>query len=69
MIFYPWYDGGAEWGGSAFDPADKRLILNAQDVAGILKLTEIPVGFSPAGALRPALRQLHGLELEGTDAA
>ena len=68
VIFYPWYDGGAEWGGSAFDPADKRLILNAQDVAGILKLTEIPVGFSPAGAYAQHCGSCHGLELEGTDA-
>ena len=68
VIFYPWYDGGAEWGGSAFDPADNRLILNAQDVAGILKLTEIPVGFSAAGAYAQHCGSCHGLKLEGTDA-
>ena len=68
VIFYPWYDGGAEWGGSAFDPADNRLILNAQDLAGILKLAEIPVGFSPAGSYAKHCGSCHGLELEGTDA-
>ena len=26
VLFYPWYDGGAEWGGSAYDPATNRLI-------------------------------------------
>ena len=68
VIFYPWYDGGAEWGGSAFDPADQRLILNAQDLAGILTLTEIPVGFSAYGAYAKHCASCHGLELEGTDA-
>ena len=68
VLFYPWYDGGAEWGGSAFDPADNRLILNANDAAGILKLTEIPVGSSNAGTYAKHCGSCHGLLMEGTDA-
>ena len=68
VIFHPWYDGGAEWGGSAFDPADNRLILNANDVSGILRLSEIPVGFSKAGSYARHCGACHGENLEGTDA-
>ena len=68
VIFYPWYDGGAEWGGSAFDPATNRLILNANDAPGILTLTEIPVGFSSYATYARHCGSCHGLDLEGTDA-
>ena len=68
VIFHPWYDGGAEWGGSAFDPEDRRLILNAQDVPGILKLEEIPAGFSKAGSYARHCGACHGLDFAGTDA-
>ena len=69
VLFYPWYDGGAEWGGAAFDPADNRLILNANDAAGILRLTEIPIGSSNAGTYAKHCGACHGQFLEGTDAA
>ena len=68
VVFYPWYDGGAEWGGSAFDPADRRLILNANDAAGTLTLTEVPAGFSNYGVYAKHCGSCHGLDLEGTDA-
>ena len=32
-VIFPGYDGGAEWGGSAFDPAAGLLIVNANDLA------------------------------------
>jgi quinoprotein glucose dehydrogenase len=32
-IVFPGFDGGAEWGGSAFDPASGRLFVNANDIA------------------------------------
>ena len=35
MLLYPAYDGGAEWGGSAYDPNSDRLILNAQEIGGV----------------------------------
>ena len=49
-------------------PADNRLILNANDTAGILKLTEIPVGTSNAGTYAKHCGSCHGLLMEGTDA-
>ena len=69
VLLQPWYDGGAEWGGSAFDPADNRLIVNANDVPGILQLTEVPAGFSDYGMYAQHCGSCHGLTLEGTDAA
>jgi len=67
VLFYPWYDGGAEWGGSAFDPSTNRLILNAQDAAAVLKLTEVPLGFSNYGSYATHCGACHGLKAEGTD--
>ena len=67
VLFYPWYDGGAEWGGSAFDPATNRLIVNSNDVAGVLNLTEIPAGFSAYGTYATHCGSCHGMELEGTE--
>ncbi len=68
VLIYPWYDGGAEWGGSAFDPEDNRLILNANDAAGVLTLTEIPAGVSNYGSYAKHCGSCHGLDLEGSDA-
>ena len=67
VLITPWYDGGAEWGGSAFDPSNNRLILNANDESGILELTEVPVGFSNYGSFMTHCGACHGGQLEGTD--
>lgn len=32
-VVFPGFDGGAEWGGSAFDPLTGRLFVNANDLA------------------------------------
>jgi quinoprotein glucose dehydrogenase len=41
-VVFPGYDGGAEWGGSAFDPASGLLYVNANDIAwtGMLALND-----------------------------
>ena len=45
-IVYPGLDGGAEWGGSAFDPASGLLFVNANEIPWVLTIvddkTEIP---------------------------
>jgi quinoprotein glucose dehydrogenase len=69
VLIYPWYDGGGEWGGSAFDPATNRLIVNSNDEAGILTLTEVPIGFSRYGTYATNCGACHGMKLEGTDQA
>ena len=67
-LIYPAYDGGAEWGGSAFDPNSNRLILNAQEIGGIVRLYEIPVGFSNRNVYAEHCGICHGINREGTDA-
>ena len=66
-LIYPAYDGGAEWGGSAFDPNSNRLILNAQEIGGIVRLYEIPVGFSNRNVYAENCGACHGIDREGTD--
>ena len=69
VLLQPWYDGGAEWGGSAYDPNTHQLILNANDVPGVLELTEVPAGFSDYGFYAQRCGSCHGLDLEGTETA
>ena len=37
-VVFPGFDGGAEWGGSAFDPETGLLYVNANDIAWIASL-------------------------------
>ena len=67
VLLQPWYDGGAEWGGSAFDASTNHLIVNANDVPGILTLSEVPAGSSNYGTYAQHCGSCHGLELEGTE--
>ncbi|MEM7078227.1 MAG: PQQ-binding-like beta-propeller repeat protein [Pseudomonadota bacterium] len=67
VLFYPWYDGGAEWGGSAYDPNTDRLILNTNDAAAILTLAEVPVGFSAYGTYLAHCAACHGADRTGTE--
>ena len=39
-VIFPGFDGGAEWGGPAFDPQSALLYVNANDVAWDAKLAE-----------------------------
>ncbi|HME05958.1 MAG TPA: pyrroloquinoline quinone-dependent dehydrogenase [Bryobacteraceae bacterium] len=39
-IIFPGFDGGAEWGGSAFDPETGLLYVNANEMAWILRMVE-----------------------------
>jgi quinoprotein glucose dehydrogenase len=41
-IIFPGFDGGAEWGGSAFDPETGLLYVNANEMAWILRMVEQP---------------------------
>jgi quinoprotein glucose dehydrogenase len=39
-VIFPGFDGGAEWGGSAFDPESGIVYVNANDVAWVAELAE-----------------------------
>ena len=66
VLFYPAYDGGAEWGGSAYDPNGHKLILNAQEIGGILRVYERPRGYAQA-LYAENCGICHGENREGTD--
>ncbi|MDR8390347.1 pyrroloquinoline quinone-dependent dehydrogenase [Aliifodinibius sp. S!AR15-10] len=52
VLMYPGYDGGAEWGGSAFDPETGLLYVNSNEVPWTL--TMIPAGEEqPASSQQP----------------
>jgi len=42
QIIYPGFDGGGEWGGSAFDPETERVYVNANEVPWMVRLIEPP---------------------------
>ncbi|MDX2180630.1 MAG: PQQ-binding-like beta-propeller repeat protein [Bryobacteraceae bacterium] len=41
-VIFPGFDGGGEWGGAAFDPAARRLYVNANEMAWILRIVPRP---------------------------
>ena len=43
-IIFPGFDGGAEWGGQAFDPATGLFYVNANEMPWILTMVELEVG-------------------------
>ena len=46
-VMFPGFDGGAEWGGSAFDPASGILYVNANEMAWLARLA--PTGAPISG--------------------
>jgi quinoprotein glucose dehydrogenase len=48
-VIFPGFDGGAEWGGAAFDPASGLLYVNANEMPWILRLVESPQGRKTTG--------------------
>jgi quinoprotein glucose dehydrogenase len=39
-VIFPGFDGGAEWGGPAYDPESGLLYVNANEMAWVLRLVE-----------------------------
>ena len=64
-LLFPGVDAGAGWGGAAFDRASGRLILNAQETASVLRLIEIPAGFSDRDAYFVHCARCHGADRKG----
>jgi quinoprotein glucose dehydrogenase len=66
-IVFPGFDGGAEWGGAAFDPETGRLYVNENEMAWIITMVETATGNSSRGAslYRQHCAACHGLEREG----
>ncbi len=65
-MMFPAFDGGAEWGGAAFDAETGLLYVNANELPAVLRLMERPKGFNPRGLYLEKCAVCHGPELEGT---
>ncbi|MBO0721612.1 MAG: PQQ-binding-like beta-propeller repeat protein [Blastocatellia bacterium] len=48
-IIFPGFDGGGEWGGSAFDPETGLLYVNSNEMAWILRIVPRPAPKAIAG--------------------
>ena len=64
-VIFPGFDGGAEWGGSAFDPETGLLYVNANDVAWTSSLAENLGGTSGLELYRSSCASCHGDNLQG----
>ena len=57
-VVFPGFDGGAEWGGQAFDPETHLYYVNANDLAWTGQMAANTGGQSGKAAVSPALRGL-----------
>jgi quinoprotein glucose dehydrogenase len=69
-VIYPGFDGGGEWGGSAFDPETGRLYVNGNEMAWILRLVNLKKRHGKTGTLGQRTYQIycgtcHGEDREG----
>ena len=64
-LLFPGVDGGAGWGGAAFDLTSQRLLLNVQETASILRLIEVPAGFSQRNVYFAHCARCHGADRKG----
>jgi quinoprotein glucose dehydrogenase len=64
-VLFPGYDGGAEWGGSAFDPETGLLYVNANDMPWMLSLAENQGGNSSRQIYRTKCGVCHRDDLKG----
>ncbi|XOV91307.1 MAG: PQQ-binding-like beta-propeller repeat protein [Bacteroidota bacterium] len=69
-LIFPGYDGGAEWGGAAFNPDNNVLFINANHVPWILTMVEVEINKQTNIGRGMALYKshcvgCHGLDLKG----
>ena len=64
-VIFPGFDGGAEWGGAAFDATSGRLYVNANEMAWILSLVEIAPRSPGEAVYRQNCAACHGIDRRG----
>jgi glucose dehydrogenase len=64
-VIFPGYDGGAEWGGSAFDAASGLLFVNANDIAWTGALAPNPPPANGRDLYTAQCAACHGADLSG----
>jgi len=66
-VIFPGFDGGAEWGGSAFDPESGRLYINSNEMAWILTMVEVAKrGVPGENVYRQYCASCHGVDRRGS---
>jgi quinoprotein glucose dehydrogenase len=68
-VIFPGFDGGAEWGGPAFDPDNHLLYVNSNEMAWILRLVEQKPNTGPDSGQGIYFRECakcHGANMQGT---
>ena len=65
-VIFPGFDGGAEWGGSAFDPETGLLYVNANDIPWTAGLAENKVGSSGRKIYLTNCGTCHGEQMAGS---
>ncbi len=63
-VIFPGFDGGANWGGAAFDPETGLLYVNANEMAWILRLVETSRPDQPFGGRQLYLDRCSGCHRE-----
>jgi quinoprotein glucose dehydrogenase len=69
VVVFPGFDGGAEWGGSAFDPETGLLYVNANDVAWTSSLRQNDGGRSARQLYLTNCAGCHRDDMQGTPPA
>ncbi len=64
-VIFPGFDGGAEWGGSAFDPETGILYVNSNDLAWTSRLAENKGGASGRQLYLTNCGSCHGDNMQG----
>jgi quinoprotein glucose dehydrogenase len=65
-IITPGFDGGAEWGGSAFDPSSQVLYVNSNNTAWFAGLVVPPTSYSQGETIyRNRCSMCHGIDRTG----
>ncbi|MEI9976279.1 MAG: PQQ-binding-like beta-propeller repeat protein [Ignavibacteriota bacterium] len=64
-VVFPGFDGGAEWGGQAFDPETGILYLNSNDLAWTGALAETNAGHSASRVYQTNCANCHGDDRAG----
>jgi quinoprotein glucose dehydrogenase len=65
-VVFPGFDGGAEWGGAALDPATGIIYINSNDVAWTGALAENTGGNSPRALYMSQCSVCHGENMQGS---
>lgn len=68
-IIFPGFDGGAEWGGSAFDPEKGILYVNANEMPWILTMVDVRLtekAWAGINLYRTHCASCHGIDRDGS---